>query len=105
MRVETHVFISHTSDLGSIPATGSISYVDAAKDAIIRSKYVPIDMGEFPPEDRVPVQACADYVQGCEIYVGIVGWQYGSTISDGRSFVEWEFDTATNSGAHRLIFL
>jgi hypothetical protein len=99
------VFISHTSDLESIPQPGSGSYVAAAKDAIVRSEYTPLDMAEFSPDDRPAIWVCKDYVQGSDIYVGIIGWRYGSSISDGRSYTEWEFDVATDSGVHRLIVL
>jgi tetratricopeptide (TPR) repeat protein len=64
-------------------------------------------MAEFPAASRPPAQLCMDQVLSCEVYVGVLGTQYGSPVRDNRkvSYTELEFDTATKAGKDRLVFL
>lgn len=50
---------------------------------------------------------CAERVRGCEVYVGVLGTRYGSPVRDQSevSYTELEFDTATEAGLDRLVFL
>ena len=50
---------------------------------------------------------CVDRVRGCEVYVGVLGTRYGSPVRDRPevSYTELEFDTATEAGLHRLVFV
>jgi Domain of unknown function (DUF4062)/Tetratricopeptide repeat/NB-ARC domain len=99
------VFISHTSELSEFPAGGS--YVAAVKDAVSAAGHVVVDMSGFPAADQAPAELCAEKVRGCDVYVGVLGTRYGSSVRDRPevSYTELEFDTATAAGLHRLVFL
>ncbi|MBI2060978.1 MAG: DUF4062 domain-containing protein [Nitrospirae bacterium] len=50
------------------------------------------------------VQVCIEKSQGCDIYVGILGAQYGSFVPDRQvSFVEMEFDEAQGSDPTKVL--
>jgi tetratricopeptide (TPR) repeat protein len=99
------VFISHTSELRDFPK--GMSYVAAAERAIIAAGHVPVDMTDFPAADQAPAALCTERVRGCNVYVGVLGMRYGSPVRDKAevSYTELEFDTATESGLDRLVFL
>jgi tetratricopeptide (TPR) repeat protein len=99
------VFVSHTSELREFPAGGS--YVAAVERAISACGHVVVDMADFPAADQVPADMCRERVRGCEVYVGVLGTRYGSPVRDEPeiSYTELEFDTATEEGLHRLVFL
>ncbi len=99
------IFISHTSELDRHPAR--LPFVVAAKRAITDSGHVAVDMSGFEPEDDDPAEMCRRRVEDCEIYLGIIGFRYGSPVR-GREdvlYTELEFDTATELGLERLVFL
>jgi len=75
--------------------------------AISAAGHVIVDMADFPAADRPPAQVCVERVRGCEVYVGVLGTRYGSPVRDKPevSYTELEFDTATETGMHRLMFL
>ena len=60
---------------------------------------------DVPALDRRPDALYLDEVQQSDIYVGLFGNDYGSEDTDGISPTEREFDQATDSGIHRLIFV
>src|SRR5215831_3465396 len=99
------VFISHTSELRNFPA--GKSYVAEVEQAIAAAGHVPVDMAGFAAADQTPAQLCADLVRGCDIYLGVLGTRYGSPVRDRPkvSYTELEFDTATEAGLDRLVFL
>jgi tetratricopeptide (TPR) repeat protein len=99
------VFVSHTSELREFPAAGS--YVAAVERSIMACGHVPVDMADFPAADQVPADLCRERVRGCEVYVGVLGTRYGSPVRDEPeiSYTEMEFDTATEAGLDRLVFL
>ena len=99
------VFVSHTSELRDFPK--GTSYVAAAERAIIAAGHVPVDMTDFPAADRAPADLCEDRVRSCDVYLGILGTRYGSPVRDKPdvSYTELEFDTATDAGLDRLVFL
>jgi hypothetical protein len=99
------VFISHTSELRDFPE--ATSYVAAVERAVSAAGHVIVDMADFPAADRLPAKLCAEQVRRCDVYVGVLGTQYGSPVRDRPevSYTELEFDTATEAGLPRLVFL
>src|SRR5690606_10791137 len=78
VRAGDKVFVSHTSEMAAWPE--GRSYVDAALDAIRASGLVGVDMRDFPPADLPPVEVCRQRVLGAQVYVGIIGFTYGSRV-------------------------
>jgi SpoVK/Ycf46/Vps4 family AAA+-type ATPase len=99
------VFVSHTSELRDFPV--GTSYVAAVERAISAAGHVVVDMADFPAADQAPARVCAERVRGCDVYVGVLGTRYGSPVRDQPrvSYTELEFDTATEAGLDRLVFL
>ena len=99
------VFISHTSELRDFPR--GMSYVAAVERAISAAGHVIVDMVGFPAAGQAPASVCVERVRGCGVYVGVLGTRYGSPVRDspGMSYTELEFDTATEAGLDRLVFL
>jgi SOS-response transcriptional repressor LexA len=64
-------------------------------------------MAEFSAADRPVAEVCANRVRECNVYVGVLGTRYGSLVRDKpeMSYTELEFDTATEAGLKRLVFL
>ncbi|HTT51733.1 MAG TPA: DUF4062 domain-containing protein [Streptosporangiaceae bacterium] len=99
------VFISHASELRDYPLGNS--YVAAAERAISAEGHVIVEMADFPAADQPPARLCMDRVRSCRVYVGLLGTRYGSPVRDKPevSYTEPEFDTATEAGLDRLVFL
>jgi hypothetical protein len=99
------VFISHTSELRDYPK--GQSYMAAVERAVSAAGHVIVDMKDFPAADQTPAQLCADVVRRCDVYVGVLGTRYGSLVPDKPevSYTELEFDTATEAGLPRLVFV
>ena len=99
------VFVSHTSELREFPAGGS--YVAAVERAVSACRHVIVDMADFPAADQVPAELCRERVRECDVYVGVLGTRFGSPVRDEPelSYTELEFDTATEAGLDRLVFL
>ena len=79
----------------------------AVERAVSAAGHVIVDMADFPGADQPAAQLCIDRVRGCEVYVGVLGTRYGSPVRDKPevSYTELEFDTATEAGLERLVFL
>ena len=99
------VFISHTGELRKFPRGNS--YVDEVERAISAAGHVIVDMADFPASGQAPAQVCMDRIRTCDVYVGVLGTRYGSPARDRPqvSYTELEFDTATEAGLPRLMFL
>jgi Domain of unknown function (DUF4062) len=98
------VFVSHTSDMAAYPA--GRSFVRAVLDAVTRAGMVPVDMRYFAAREGQPAGYCRDRVRGCDVYVAVVGFRYGSVVpGEAVSYTEVEFAEATAAGLPRLVFL
>jgi tetratricopeptide (TPR) repeat protein len=98
------VFLSHTSDVARFPEDRP--FVQAALDAVGRARMAPVDMRYFAARDGLPSDYCRQQVQSSDIYVGIIGFRYGSIVEgEGVSYTESEFLAATAVGLPRLVFL
>jgi O-acetyl-ADP-ribose deacetylase (regulator of RNase III) len=99
------VFLSYTSELAQYPSAGP-TWVQAALDAITRAGHMPVHRGAVTGVEAPLAWLCREKVESCDIYVGLVGFRYGSLVRDDpiRSYAELEYDTATAAGLVRLVF-
>jgi hypothetical protein len=99
------VFLSHTSELRMYP-TGR-SFIAAAEEAVSRTKNSILDMEYFAARDGKPADVCRKKVADAEIFVAIAGFRYGAIVCDAtdQSYVQLEFDAATQAEIPRLSFL
>ena len=74
-------------------------------DPLMRRFFEVFLFEEVPASDRRPGRVYVDEVDRCDIYVGLFGRDYGSEDAEGVSPTEREFERATESEKHRLIFV
>lgn len=60
---------------------------------------------DLPARDRKPDDIYLSEVDRCDVFIGILGNQYGWKSSSGKSPVELEFDRAASVGCERLVFV
>jgi len=94
-----------TADLGQPKEPES--FVAAAVRAVQRARHAVTDMAYFAARDTSPADHCTEMVAQSDVYVGIIGLRHGALVPDrpDLSYTELEFETATERGLPRLIFL
>jgi hypothetical protein len=96
------VFVSHASQF---PSAGPV--VEAVGEAVEELGYEFVEMGGFAARNQPSAGACEQLVRSCDVFVGVLGSEYGSLVP-GRpelSFTELEFEAAGEAGIPRLMFL
>ncbi|MBE1496319.1 hypothetical protein H4696_003419 [Amycolatopsis lexingtonensis] len=99
------VFLSHTKELGKWPKERS--FVAAAKAAVAKAGDAVLEMEDFTARDATPEQLDREMLAKADIYVLIAGFRYGMPVRDRPevSYTEQEFQTATETGMERLVFI
>lgn len=79
----------------------------AAKEAIGRAEHVAVEMGTWSASPHPAAQVCRELLSGCDVFVALIGFRYGTPVldDDSRSYTELEFDTATSLDIPRLVFV
>jgi hypothetical protein len=74
---------------------------------VIRAGHAVSDMAYLAARDADPAGYCVSKIAQSDVYIGIIGLRYGELVRGcaDRSYTELEFDTATELGLIRLIFL
>ncbi len=99
------VFLSHTSEFAEHPEERS--YIDHAERACIENEFLVGDMSHWSASAMPPAEVCRQRLGECDIYVGIIGFRYGSPVPEEPelSYTELEFEQALHLGLPVLIFL
>ncbi len=98
------MFLSHTAELRQYPEAES--FVAAAEKAVTRAGDVPVDMQYFTARDDKPADYCRRKVRESDVFVGLLGFRYGSPVRDdeSRSYVELEYGAAEEYGLPLFVF-
>jgi hypothetical protein len=96
----TNVFLSST-------ARGLARYRDAVAAAINKlDGFKCVRMEDFGARADVPLECCLKALLTCDIFVGLIGYSYGSSPTrSAKSYTEHEYDAARESGMPILMFI
>ena len=97
------IFISSVQEEFALERATLRDYIH--DDPLMRRFFDVFVFEDAPASDQRPEQLYLDEVERCDIYVGLLGEDYGSEDDGGLSPTEREFDRATAVGVHRLVFL
>lgn len=76
-----------------------------AGDPLLRRFFESFLFEEQPAADQRADQCYLDEVDGCDLYLGIFGYEYGREDAEGLSATHREFNRATEKGKTRLIYV
>ena len=76
-----------------------------ATDPLLSEFFTTFLFEELPAKDQRADAVYLSEVKRSDVYVGLIGDEYGSEDAEGVSPTEREFDRATELGKHRLIFI
>ncbi|MGV1027117.1 MAG: DUF4062 domain-containing protein [Dermatophilaceae bacterium] len=107
MTTVRRVFLSRTSEFEAKPPGWPCSYVDAAFGACRDAESMPVDMTDWTATPHPPSDECRRRVRSCDVYVGIIGFSYGTPVTGetDKSYTELEYETAQKHGLPRVIFV
>lgn len=74
-------------------------------DALLRRFFDVFLFEDLPAADRRADAVYLEEVGACDVYVGLLGNEYGREDMDGISSTHREFNEATRLGKHRLVFV
>ena len=74
-------------------------------DALFRKYFDVFIFESLSAQDRKAHDIYIDEVKNCDIYLGLIGKEFGFEFEDGSSPTQQEFYTATQHNKYRLIFL
>lgn len=74
-------------------------------DALMRRFFEVFLFEDVPAADRRADELYLDEVRRCDLYVGLLGNDYGSEDAEGFSPTEREFELASATGKYRLIYV
>ncbi len=74
-------------------------------DSLLGLFFTPFLFEQLPAVDKTANQVFLKEVESCDIYIGILGKEYGFEDADGVSPTEREFDSATKNHKPRFIFV
>lgn len=80
-------------------------YRSAADTALRSTGKLAVVMEDFAANPEPPIEVCRQKVKECDALVLILGFKYGSTIPDGRSYSELEYDTAVKAGMPVFVYM
>ena len=103
---QLRIFLSYTAELRHYPIK-NLSYVDLAEQAVAAAGQCIVNITDFTASSDIPSRVCEQAVRKADVYVGIIGFRYGSPVHDQptSSYTEFEFDAATRQGIPRILFL
>lgn len=104
-RPPRRVFLSYTPEFSQYPRDRT--FVAAAKEAVARAGEMSADLTDLPAREDMSAAYIQEQVRASDVYVGLIGFRYGSPVRDRPNVSETElaYQTATEAGMPRLVFL
>jgi hypothetical protein len=97
------VFISSVQEELAVERRALKDFVQA--DPLLRRFFDVFLFEDLPASGRRADQVYLEEVDRCDVYVGLLGNEYGYEDAAGVSPTEREFDRATTAGKERLVFV
>jgi ATP-dependent DNA helicase RecG len=101
--MKTSIFISSVQKELATERRALKDYIEG--DPLLRRFFKVFLFEDIPARDRKPSDIYLAEVERCDIYVAILGNQYGWANAEGKSATELEFDHATKMHRERLVFV